>query len=289
MLNANALAIVAAKIWALLVNPNAVHSEFYQDRNRSRIYAEEQGVSDNNPDLVFQEVDEEIRRERLQMLWKAYGKYAVALCIGVVLIVAGNQGYDYLKSEREDANAAIYNAALEASVIDGADSIAIWQQAMPNLGEGYRALAQLRVAAAQTKSGDTDAALNTYDTLIGEAEGDEALTELANLLAAMLIAGEKQDLDTAKGRFASLAVKGRPWYYSALEHMALIDLKQGNDLEALSHFRALAGDIETPANIKARANDFRAMLEDKARVQIDQEPVVPLKEPSLSSETEENQ
>jgi len=41
---------------------------------------------------IFQEVDEEVRREQLQKLWQRYGHFAIAGCILIVVAVGGWRG-----------------------------------------------------------------------------------------------------------------------------------------------------------------------------------------------------
>ena len=43
---------------------------------------------------IFQEVDEEVRREQLKKLWDRYGNLLIAGCILIVAAVAGWRGYD---------------------------------------------------------------------------------------------------------------------------------------------------------------------------------------------------
>jgi hypothetical protein len=43
---------------------------------------------------IFQEVDEEVRREQLKKLWERYGHYAVAAAILLVAAVAAWRGYE---------------------------------------------------------------------------------------------------------------------------------------------------------------------------------------------------
>ena len=37
---------------------------------------------------IFQEIDEELRQDKAARLWKAYGKYLVALAIFIILAIA---------------------------------------------------------------------------------------------------------------------------------------------------------------------------------------------------------
>ena len=43
---------------------------------------------------IFREVDEEVRREKLQQLWERHGNLIVAAALLVVLAVGGWRGYE---------------------------------------------------------------------------------------------------------------------------------------------------------------------------------------------------
>lgn len=218
-------------------------------------------MSDINSDLVAQEVDDEVRRERMHLLWKAYGKYVIGAAIGVVLVVAGREIYNWRVNSVESAHSVAFEAALEASNAGGVDAVTIWRDALPELGDSYGALARLRIAAAMIEKGDIDGALATFDALSTETDADVAIRELATLKAGMLLAGQKRDLNAAKSKLSTIAIKGKTWYFSAEEQLALIDLQQGETDAALMKFTRLADDAETPQSIKARATQFRNFIE----------------------------
>ncbi len=222
-------------------------------------------MSDNNPDLAAQEVDEELRRDQLNALWKTYGKYIVGGAVGIVLAVAGNEIYTSQVKSGQESSSTVFDAAQTASSTDGADAASIWQEAIPALSGGYASLAQLRVAQAQAKIGDIDAAIAAYDSLATSGETDVVLVDFAKLMAALLVAEKKADLDGARVRLTSIAQKGMPWYYSALEQIAFIDMQQGQSEAAHDKFLRLAGDSETPQSISNRAAQFRDLLEEQQR------------------------
>ena len=45
---------------------------------------------------IFNEVDEAVRRERLEKIWQRYGTWIVAGAVLIVAAVGGWRGYDYL-------------------------------------------------------------------------------------------------------------------------------------------------------------------------------------------------
>lgn len=220
-------------------------------------------MADNNPDLEAQAVDEALRRDQMNALWKAYGKYVIGGAVGIVLAVGGSQLYEYQVHSTQETNSAIFSDAEKEALVEGADTVEIWQQTADKIKDGYVALADLRLAAEYAKAGNVEAALKTYDVLAADGASDKILRDYAQLLAALLVLDKKSDFVDARRRFSVLAVKGEPWYFSATEQLAFIDMKQGALDLALAQFSVLADDGDTPQTIAARARQFRDMLEGR--------------------------
>lgn len=218
-------------------------------------------MSDLNSDLLTQEVDDEIRRERMKQLWSAYGKYLIGLAVGVVLLVGGREAYTAYVVSREEASSKAFEAALEASKAEGADAAAVWNEAIPSLGGGYAVVGRMRLAAEAAKSGDVAGAIAAYDQVAANSAADKSLRSLAQLLAGMLVTREGADYTDARSRLSLVAIKGEPWYHSALEQLAIVDLESGDKESALSGFTQLVQDEATPQTIRTRAEDMRAALE----------------------------
>ena len=220
-------------------------------------------MSDINSDLLTQEVDDEVRRERMRNFWKAYGKYVIGGAVAIVALVSGNEGFKAYERSVESGHSSAFAAALDASTADEAGAVEIWEKALPDLGAGYGALARLRIAGAAVKAENFARALEAYDALAADSKADTSLRDFARLQAGMLVAGKMGDADAARGRLAVVAIKGNAWYFSAQEQLALIDLAQ-NDLDAaLQKFSLLADDAESPRSVSARARQFRSFIEAK--------------------------
>jgi len=220
-------------------------------------------VSDNNPDLAAQEVDEDLRRDQLLALWKTYGKYIIGASVGIALIVGTNQIYTSQVRSAQERSAKAFEEATVAAAVEGADQIAIWEQAANTVSDGYSILTGIRNAKAIAATGDIAGAISAYDTVAADSNADEVLQDLARLQAAILISTDVNKSDEARSRFALIAVKGKPWYFSAMEQLAFLTMKSGNTEEALAKFSLLADDSDTPQSIKTRAAQFRSMLESK--------------------------
>ncbi|UTW53896.1 tetratricopeptide repeat protein [Kordiimonas sp. SCSIO 12610] len=222
-------------------------------------------MSDRDSILAEQEVDDELRRERLNAIWSAYGKYIIGLAILVVVIVAGNELYVWQKENTERENSSRYAEAIEKGSLGNLSLIASIESALPELDAGYATLAGMQAAAAKAKERDFAGAVASYNAIASSAE-DKVLADLASLLSAMLLANEIGDLDTARSKLSILAIKGEPYYYSALEQLALIDLQQGNETSVIETLELLINDIDAPPSIKERANQLSSLLSDSAEV-----------------------
>ncbi len=217
-------------------------------------------MSDRDSILAEQEVDDEIRREQLLTIWRTYGKFIIGGAVAVVLIVAGNQYFTYQQESAERANSARLAAAIDSAFGENINLIQTLTEALPELDDGYNAIARLKIAAAQVQARDFSNAISTYDSLASDGSADESLTSLASLLAAMVTSSELGDIEDARARFSVLAVEGGVWYFTALEQLALIDLELGDDVSAIASFDQLISNLETPATIRSRATQLRDLI-----------------------------
>lgn len=220
-------------------------------------------MSDLNSDLIVQEVDDEVRSERMRQLWAAYGKYVIGLAVAIVFLVGGREGYKSYVEAKEQASSAAFETASVAAGEDSANAVAIWQEAIGSLEGGYRTLGQLRMAKAAASNGDAAAALAAYDAVIADSSADPSLRDMAQLYAGMLLlrGDAGQDLAAARSRLSLVAVDTSAWYHSALEQLALTDTLLGDKEVALNEYRTLVQDETTPATIRGRAEQMRDALE----------------------------
>ena len=96
---------------------------------------------------LFDEVDEEVRREQLKKLWDRYSIYIIAAALLIIAAVAGWRGYEYLEAQKAAAAGAAFDAALElAEQNKHVEAQAAFEQLATTAPAGYRMLARLRAA-----------------------------------------------------------------------------------------------------------------------------------------------
>src|SRR5487761_1006494 len=62
---------------------------------------------------IFNEVDEEVRREQLKKLWERYGTYLIAVCVLVVIGVGAWRGYQWWQNQQAEKSGAVFEQAVE--------------------------------------------------------------------------------------------------------------------------------------------------------------------------------
>lgn len=208
---------------------------------------------------IFQEVEEDLRRERLNQVWKRYG--GVFLTVAV-LAVAATGGFvfwrQYQQSQMEDA-AQTYQAAIElarANDLDGA--LAAFGAIADNGRDGYRVLALFQQAGLLLARGDVRGALAVYDR-VANSDADGRLKALARLRAAQALA-DVEEPDVLKNRVAPFAGDDNPWRFEAREIQAVADYRAGRQAEALAAYQALAADEKAPEGLRDRSRRMAAFV-----------------------------
>ena len=98
---------------------------------------------------IFDEIDEDLKRDQMQMLWARYGKIVMAVVATVILLVGARQGYTTWQSNQSEASATAYEQALKSD-----DIVAALEAQRGQLTDGYAMLAQFQIAAAQAAAND---------------------------------------------------------------------------------------------------------------------------------------
>ena len=97
---------------------------------------------------IFQEVDEEVRREQLKKLWDRYGILLIAVCIAAIAAVGAWRGYEWWQGKKAaEAGAAFENAVNLAEAGKHQEADAAFAKIATDSTAGYRTLASLREAA----------------------------------------------------------------------------------------------------------------------------------------------
>jgi len=210
---------------------------------------------------IIREVDEELRRENWEKLWKKYGKLAIAAAIALVLGTAAVVGWrEYDRSQRMEAGerfgAVIAEVENTKDPAQAADMLAAY---IPDAPDGYATLARMREAKLRADAGDRETAIAIYDALAADSAVEPLFRDLAALYSVRMQV-DGGDPATLNARLLPLAVDGNPWRYTARELQAVVAMNSGDNSAAREIFTRLADDMDTPDSLRARATEMlRAM------------------------------
>jgi hypothetical protein len=208
---------------------------------------------------IFHEVDEEVRRERLQKLWDRYSIYIIALAVLIVAGIGGWRGYEYWQAKQAAAAGAAFESALSLSEAGKhAEAEAAFAKVAAEAPAGYRTLARLRTAAelAQTKRPD---AVKAYDEIAADTSLGTTLQDLAAVRAGLLMV-DSAPLSDMRRRLDPVAEPGHTFRHSARELLALSAWRNHDFTAARRYVDMIATDGETPPGTRARADVLSALI-----------------------------
>ncbi|WPZ33684.1 tetratricopeptide repeat protein [Thalassobaculum sp. OXR-137] len=209
---------------------------------------------------IFREVDEELQQERAATLWKKYGGWVIALCVGIVLAVAGNVFWRQYQANAQAEQAAAYATASDLLGEDKPREAAQAFAALADTGDaGYAAIARLSQAAALVEADDIPAAAETYMAIANDASVPAPYGDLARLHGVRLRIGAA-DAATLHGDLAPLLTPGNAWEPLARETEAAISIQQGDTDAARETLKLIADNPATPARLRQRASELLQAL-----------------------------
>jgi hypothetical protein len=222
-------------------------------------------------DNFIQEIEEDIRRDRMMDLWRNYGRFAVAVALTTIIVVAGVLAWRQYTARERLQDGLAYMAAMDMATPQADPSgkpiaatspdaaVAALRGIATKGSSGYAALSQLQEAGLLAKAGKVDEAAAAYQGLADNTSADKAFRDLSLILLAM------QQLDSAEpndlaARLQPLTAKDNPWRFSALELTGLLAARAGDKARAKEIYATLSDDPGTPRQLRARAAEMLAVF-----------------------------
>jgi hypothetical protein len=217
-------------------------------------------VSDN----IFQEVDEEVRREQLKKLWERYQVFVIAAAVLLVLGVAGWRAYDWWETKKAAEAGAAFEAAIELSEQGKhAEAEQAFSQIAASTATTYRTLAMVR-AAAELAQTDPKAAVAAYDKIVADASVGPELRDLAGLRAGALLIDNGSFAD-ARQRLEPLTGGDHTFRHTARELLALAAWRAGDAATAKHWIELIGTDPATPPDERNRMEMLSALMASEGK------------------------
>jgi hypothetical protein len=209
-------------------------------------------------DDIFREVQEDVRRERFEKMWKEYGDYIIA---GASLLVIAAAGYRLwlFYDARERAKASNEYAVAQQLLDNGqsqaaAESFARLAESAP---KGYAKISQLQEADALLSAGNKSDAVNLYKRLMGDS--DPILSAVARIRLAWATVDDSSRSDIAN-LLAPVTAASSPWRSPAGEVLAYADYRGGATKDAIAEYQRVAADTNAPGGVRQRSHAMATFL-----------------------------
>ncbi len=198
---------------------------------------------------VFVEVDEAMKQERMETLWKRYGGFFIGFLVIIILGTAANAGYSSWNIAK---NIKQTNLLLS---ITGDDALI-----SKDLNGGLKDINEIRVAGSFALKNETEKALSHYNII----ENND-IKKLASYMSINI----SQDL-SAEDKLAKLEAisldNNNPLRYHAALDGALIEANVNHNYsKARSYISVILNNSDTPKTLrqKAQSLDILYALKEK--------------------------
>ena len=213
---------------------------------------------------LFDEVDEEVRREQLKKLWDKYSIYVVGLAFLIIAGVGGWRGYQYLEAQKAAEARTAFDRAVElADQNKHAEAEAAFADLATKAPYGYRVLARLR-AAAEVAARDKAAAAKMFDGIAADTSVGAPERDMARIRAAQMLLETTAYPDMLQ-RLEPAAGKDGAFRHSARELLALSAWRANDPTATRQWLDLIANDGDTPPGLRSRAEALQALLPPVAK------------------------
>jgi hypothetical protein len=207
---------------------------------------------------IFNEVDEELRREQIKKLWDRYGILIISLAVLFVAAVGGWRGYQWYEAKQAaEAGAAFNAAALLSEQGQHKEAEAAFAKIAAEGTASYRVLGKMREAAELAQQ-DPKAAVAIYDAVAADRGIDQMQRDLAAMRAAFILV-DTATYDELKTRIETLTAENRAFRHSARNLLALAAWRANNAAETRRWTDMVLADPQTPANTRGQVEMLIAL------------------------------
>jgi len=206
---------------------------------------------------IFQEVEEEVRRERLEKIWKQYGDYIVGGVALVVIAIAGYELWQRYETSQQQKASVEYDLATQLAANDPAAAIGKLDQLAKTAPSGYALLSRFAQADALLANGERDKALDIFKSI---ATSDDGVIGNAARLRAGWASIDSSSREQVADLVKPLDDPNSSWRFLARELLAYADYRSREFATAGKEYKALADDTQAPNPVRERAKAMASLL-----------------------------
>lgn len=210
----------------------------------------------SDTDSFIDEVTEEVRRDRLFLMFKRYGWIAAVV---IIAIVGGAAYNEYKKGQARAAAETLGDDMLAALAQDDPSARATDLEKITAKTPGGEAILDFLIAAAQVNSDQSEDAVSALNEISRNGELPEIYRQIATF-KALLLQSESLPASDRRVQFEALAQPGAPLRLLSQEQLALIDISDGQVDAAMDRLQAILQDAEISADLQQRVSQLIVAL-----------------------------
>lgn len=212
---------------------------------------------------IFQEVDEEVRRDKAVEFWNKHQNLIFAAVAVIVLATAGYRFWEYRSLQASQAAGAAFQQAVDLDR-DGkdADARAALAKVAGDAPRGYELLARFAEAALTAKT-DPKAGAVAYDALADDASLDPLFRDDARLREALARLGGGE-IDAAKSGLETLATPTGPFRSTARLTLGAIAIEAKDYATAGKWLDLVVADPAAPSAERQSAESLLGVVASNA-------------------------
>lgn len=201
---------------------------------------------------VFDEINDDIRREKLNQFWQENGAWIIGGAIAAVLLTGGMSFWRQWQHQHDVA------ATSELLRVEQQADVAKLEDFAKTTGKNHAVIARFIAAGIHLDRGEKEQAAALYDQIGGAFGVDRIYRELAKILSVSQRL-DRGDPEKLKKELSGLSGDSGYWRYTARELGALLEAKQGHTQRAIEVLTGITSDPQAPEDARARAVKLREL------------------------------
>lgn len=206
---------------------------------------------------LFQEIEEDLQRQKVEALWKKYGPFLLGTALVIVLATAAFSGWKTYATNRRQKDTAALVSIVETAKKE--EKIARYEEFVKKKdGTVQAVLARFYAAEAALAEGKKERAITFYDALADDKDVEPVFRGLADVLS-VLTQIDDGNAAALEARLKPL-MNGGAWHSLAQELSGHLAVREGDKEKAKRIFAELLGRKDLTPGIQRRAADMYQWL-----------------------------
>lgn len=219
-------------------------------------------LSPTNDAALLQEVDEAVRKDRLDSIMQRWGVWIIAGVLALLIAFGGYLYWDHRQNVTRGEQAEALLAAFEQAGSDQPGAASALQTLEAEAGPAYRAAAFTEQANLKAQSGDLKAAAALMAKVAADTEIDQSLRDMA-LIRQTAFEFDGLKPETVIARMKTLVDAKDPasaWFASAAELSAIAHYRLGQYDQAGTLYGRIAKMPDVSKTLQSRSVQMAGML-----------------------------